>query len=74
MKKLIDRPQYLAQLIGHKDVDLVKIITGIRRCGKSSLLDLFHLYLLETAVRDGQIIHLNLILLRVKSKMIKELI
>ena len=60
MKKLIDRPQYLAQLIGHKDVDLVKIITGIRRCGKSSLLDLFHLYLLETGVSDGHIIHLNL--------------
>ena len=40
MTKLIDRPQYLNQLIQNKDVDLVKIVTGIRRCGKSSLLDL----------------------------------
>ena len=45
MTKLINRPQYLNQLIQSKDVDLVKIITGIRRCGKSSLLDLFHQYL-----------------------------
>lgn len=37
MTKLINRPQYLNQLIQSKDVDLVKIITGIRRCGKSSL-------------------------------------
>ena len=33
MTKLIDRPQYLNQLIQNKDVDLVKIVTGIRRCG-----------------------------------------
>lgn len=31
MTDLIDRPEYLKQLIGHKDVDLVKIVTGIRR-------------------------------------------
>ena len=42
MAKLINRPEYLQQLISHRDVDLVKIVTGIRRCGKSSLLDLFH--------------------------------
>ena len=47
MDKLINRPNYLKQLIENKDVDLVKIITGIRRCGKSSLLDLFHQYLLK---------------------------
>ena len=37
MKKLINRPEYLKQLIENKDVDLVKIVTGIRRCGKSTL-------------------------------------
>lgn len=45
MANLINRPEYLNQLIQHKDVDLVKIVTGIRRCGKSSLLDLFHQYI-----------------------------
>ena len=47
MSELINRPEYLNQLIQNKDVDLVKIVTGIRRCGKSSLLDLFHQYLLD---------------------------
>lgn len=42
MTELINRPEYLKQLIENKDVNLVKIITGIRRCGRSSLLDLFH--------------------------------
>ena len=36
MAELINRPEYLEQLIQNKDVDLVKIVTGIRRCGKSS--------------------------------------
>ena len=56
MTELINRPQYLNQLIQNKDVDLVKIVTGIRRCGKSSLLDLFHQYLLEHGVPDSHII------------------
>ncbi len=60
MKDLINRPEYLKQLIENKDIDLVKIITGIRRCGKSSLLDLFHQYLLQTGVSEDHIIHLNL--------------
>lgn len=34
MAELIDRPEYLRQLIQNRDVDLVKIVTGIRRCGK----------------------------------------
>ena len=50
MTDLINRPQYLNQLIQNKDVDLVKIVTGIRRCGKSSLLDLFHKYLTKNGV------------------------
>ncbi len=64
MAELINRPQYLNQLIQNKDVDLVKIVTGIRRCGKSSLLDLFHLYLLEHGVSDSQIVHMNMESLR----------
>ena len=42
MSKLINRPEYLDQLLQHRDVDLVKIVTGVRRCGKSSLLELYH--------------------------------
>lgn len=64
MNKLINRPEYLKQLIQSKDVDLVKIVTGIRRCGKSSLLDLFHQYLLDIGVPDQNIIHMNLESLR----------
>lgn len=60
MSKLINRPEYLNQLIENKDVDLVKIVTGIRRCGKSSILDLFHEYLLSVGVSENNIIHMNL--------------
>lgn len=64
MSELINRPEYLNQLIQNRDVDLVKIVTGIRRCGKSSLLDLFHQYLADNEVPDTHIIHMNLESLR----------
>lgn len=64
MSDLINRPEYLQQLIQNRDVDLVKIVTGIRRCGKSSLLDLFHQYLLKEQVPEENIIHMNLESLR----------
>lgn len=64
MSELINRPEYLNHLIQNKDVDLVKIVTGIRRCGKSSLLDLFHQHLLNHGVADSNIIHMNLESLR----------
>lgn len=67
MTELINRPEYLEQLIQHKDVDLVKIVTGIRRCGKSSLLDLFHQYLLDNGVASSHIIHMNLESLRYRN-------
>ena len=67
MIKIINRPKYLEQLIQNKDIDLVKIITGIRRCGKSSLLDLFHQYLLDNGVKESNIIHMNLESLRYRT-------
>lgn len=67
MIELINRPGYLKQLIENKDVDLVKIVTGIRRCGKSALLDLFHQYLLDNGVKESNIIHMNLESLRYRS-------
>jgi len=60
MPERINRPEYLHQLIEHKDVDLVKIVTGVRRCGKSTLLDLYHDYLLSSGVPDDRIIHMNM--------------
>lgn len=67
MSELINRPEYLNQLIQNRDVDLVKIVTGIRRCGKSSLLDLFHQYLSDNGVPDTNIIHMNLESLRYRN-------
>ncbi len=67
MAALIDRPEYLDQLIQNKDVDLVKIVTGIRRCGKSSLLDLFHQYLTDSGLPDENILHMNLESLRYRN-------
>lgn len=60
MKKLIARPDYLEQLIRFRDKKLIKVITGIRRCGKSTLLDLYEDYLKSQGVEDRQIIRLNL--------------
>ena len=54
----------MKHLIQNRDVDLVKIVTGIRRCGKSSLLELYHQYLLEQGVKEDHIVHMNLESLR----------
>lgn len=57
---MIQRIEYLEELKRWKDKDLIKVITGIRRCGKSTLFDLFINYLKETNIKDEQIIHINL--------------
>ena len=57
---MIERPTYLAELISFKDKDLIKIVTGIRRCGKSTLFELFIKYLLSQNVDKKQILHVNL--------------
>ena len=41
---MIERPEYIKQLIDLKDKNIIKVITGIRRCGKSTLLDLYENY------------------------------
>lgn len=58
-KKLKTRNIYLNQLIAFKDKEPVKVITGIRRCGKSSLLKLMQEYLLNFGVKQDQIIAIN---------------
>ena len=54
------RTEYLEELKRWKDKDLIKVITGIRRCGKSTLFELFINYLKENNVNEKQIIHINL--------------
>jgi predicted AAA+ superfamily ATPase len=53
------RKIYLDQLIKLKGTEPVKVITGVRRCGKSTLLDLFEAHLLKTGVQKQNIIHIN---------------
>lgn len=57
---MIERPEYLEQLKRFKNKDLIKVVTGIRRCGKSTLFDLFINYLKSEGIKDEQIIKINL--------------
>ena len=57
---MIERNEYLQMLKDWKDKDLIKVVTGIRRCGKSTLLELYKNYLLENEVTKEQIISINL--------------
>lgn len=57
---MINRDEYLNKLIKFKDKDLIKVVTGIRRCGKSTLFDIYIDYLLKNGVKEDRIIRLNL--------------
>lgn len=57
---MIDRSEYLDLLKRFKDKDLIKVITGLRRCGKSTLLEIYKTYLLENGINEDQIISINL--------------
>lgn len=57
--KLKNRNTYLNKLIGFQDTEPVKVVTGIRRCGKSSLLKLMVEHLKNTGKTDDQIIEMN---------------
>lgn len=57
----INRQKYLDKLISQKDKDIIKVITGIRRCGKSVLLfNIYYDYLLSIGVKKENIIKINL--------------
>ena len=56
---LINRKEYLDKLISLKDKKIIKIITGVRRCGKSTLMDIFKDYLLKSGVCKENIISIN---------------
>ncbi len=56
---MVKRKEYLNKLIEWKDEQVIKVVTGIRRCGKSTLLLQYQDYLRENGVLDEQIISLN---------------
>lgn len=57
---MIQRQEYLDSLISFRDKQLIKVVTGIRRCGKSTMFELFQDYLRSDGVADEQIISINL--------------
>lgn len=56
---MIERPKYLNFLIDWKDKEIIKVVSGIRRCGKSTLFELFKQYLRANGVQENQIISIN---------------
>ena len=59
MNVVIQRKEYLDKLIAFKDKQLIKVVSGIRRCGKSTLLEIYQNWLLEHGVQEEQIISIN---------------
>ena len=57
---MVERKEYLEELKRWKEKDLIKVVTGIRRCGKSTLFDLFIDYLKSGGISEKQIIKINL--------------
>lgn len=57
--KRIDRTEYLNWLIRQKDKQIIKVVTGVRRCGKSTLFEIYQDYLKSKGVANEQIIALN---------------
>lgn len=57
--KRIERHHYLDKLIAFKGKELIKVITGIRRCGKSTIMEIYRDWLLENGILPEQIIYLN---------------
>lgn len=55
----LQRNEYLDKLIAFKDKNIIKIITGIRRCGKSTLMEIYQDYLRSIDVEEKQIISIN---------------
>lgn len=56
----IERQEYLDKLISFRDKQIVKVVTGVRRCGKSTLLEIYQDYLRANGVGEDQIVCVNL--------------
>lgn len=57
---MITRNKYLQNLISLKEKNIIKVVTGIRRCGKSTMFEIYQEYLLDLGVQPDQIIFVNL--------------
>ena len=57
---MIERNYYLEQLIAQREQQLIKVVTGVRRCGKSTLFELYITYLKKQGVAEEQIIAINM--------------
>lgn len=56
---MINRTEYMNFLIKLKDKKIIKVVTGVKRCGKSALFDLYKKYLLSNGVLENQIVSIN---------------
>lgn len=56
---MVIREKYLKRIIDAKDTDFIKVITGVRRSGKSTLLLMFKEYLINNGIKEDNIIHVN---------------
>ena len=59
MIRVVERKEYLEHLIQWKDEQVIKVVTGIRRCGKSTLLLQYQEWLKGSGVSDEQIVTIN---------------
>ena len=59
MENFIIRHEYLNKLLAYKDKDLIKVVSGLRRSGKSTLFELFQQELYEMGIQANQIVFLN---------------
>lgn len=56
---LVERKEYLEKLLAWKEKEIIKVVTGMRRCGKSKLLEMYQMKLIESGVDKSQIIYVN---------------
>ena len=57
--KRLERNNYLDWLIRWKDQHIIKVVTGVRRCGKSTLFEIYQGFLRDNGVTEDQIISIN---------------
>ena len=56
---MFERRSYLNQLLSWKDQNIIKLVTGVRHCGKTTILRMYQEYLLNNGVDQSQIISIN---------------
>ena len=57
--EIIKRERYIERLKSLRDKKIIKVITGVRRCGKSTLMAMFQQELMQSGVKKRQIININ---------------